>query len=84
MAAFAKNLLRWTSARVVGSPVDPSVTPPPPPAPPVTDTAAQASIAERRKRRMGMTAAPRAGTQLTGPSGVTGAAPTDRRTLLGG
>lgn len=85
MARFAKNLFRWTGARlgISGSaPEAPAL--PALPAPPTTDIGGMAAIADRRRKRMGMTPPPaRSGTQLTGASGITGQAPTERRTLLG-
>ena len=85
MAAFAKNLMRWTGKQLGGggssaeSSAPPAVTPPP-----VTDTESLAKVAERRRRRMGLGAPPRGGTQLTGPAGLTTPATTERRTILGG
>lgn len=79
MAAFAKNLMRYIGGSGASAPAALET-----PAPPVEDTAALASVAERRKRRMALTPPPRGGTQLTGPSGLSGAAPVERRSLLGG
>jgi hypothetical protein len=84
MAAFAKNLLRWTSGRLVGSPV---VAPPIQslPTAPQPDQAGLTAIAAARRRRLLAPAAPaKGGTLLTGPSGLESAAPTQRQTLLGG
>lgn len=77
MAAFAKNLLGLGSA-------PPLPTLAAPIAAPQVDTQAQSDAAARRQRRMGLSAAPKGGTLLTGPSGVETPATTQRATLLGG
>lgn len=85
MAAFAKNLFRWTSKQLGGGG---SSEAPPPPAPvtppPAPDTPAMNDVATRRRRRLGLTAPARSGTQRTGASGLATSAPTERSTLLGG
>jgi len=59
--------------------------PPPPPPPPPAPTAEDPSIEEARRKEIMLARKSRgtASTLLTGCSGVTNSAPTERKTLLG-
>lgn len=72
------------AAKKAIDPTVPVIAPPMIPAPPVKtgDPAAVAAAAELARRRTTKPAG-RSSTLLTGPSGLTGSAPTQRKTLLG-